>query len=118
MARFKDFGSGASNGSTESEPLTFKLHDEEFTCRPEIPGKTVLNLVAKSSSEDPGETATAITGFFKTVLVAESYERFDILSEDPDRLVSMETLSNIIEWLVEQYTDRPTQRPEALPSGQ
>jgi hypothetical protein len=33
-------------------------------------------------------------------------------------LVSMETLSNVIEWLVEQYTDRPTERPEALPSGQ
>jgi hypothetical protein len=118
MARFKDFGSGASNGSAPAELITFKLHDEEFTCRGEIPGKTVLNLVAKSSSENPGETAEVITGFFKTVLIPESHERFDALTEDPDRIVSMETLSSIIEWLVEQYTDRPTVRPEALPSGQ
>lgn len=118
MARFKDFGSGASNGSAPAELITFKLYDEEFTCRAEIPGKTVLNLVAGSSGDNPGETASVITGFFKTVLIPESYERFDVLTEDPDRLVSMETLSNVIEWLVEQYTDRPTVRPEALPSGQ
>jgi hypothetical protein len=117
MARFKDFGAGASN-STPAEKITFKLHDEEFECIPEIPGKTILDLVSKSSGDDPGESAGVVTGFFKTVLTPESNERFDVLAADPVRIVTMETLSNIIEWLVEQYTDRPTERPEASSIGE
>jgi hypothetical protein len=116
MARFKDFGSG--NASTQSEPITFKLHDEEFTCRGEIPGKVVLDLVAKSGADDPAQSAQVIEGFFSIVLQPESLDRFNILAVDPDRIVSMETLSDIVAWLVEEYTDRPTQRPEALPNGQ
>lgn len=117
MARFKDFGSGSNNGEV-AEPITFKIHGEEFTCIPEIPGKTVLNLVAKSGGDNPADSADAVTGFFKTVLTEESMIRFDILAEDPNRIVSMQTLTEIIEWLVEQYTDRPTERPEASSIGE
>jgi hypothetical protein len=116
MARFKDFGSGGTGA--KAEPITFKLHDEEFTCRGEIPGKVVLDLVAKSGSDDPSESAKVIEGFFAIVLQPESLERFNELAVDPDRIVSMETLSDIVAWLVEEYTNRPTLRPEALPSGQ
>lgn len=117
MARFKDFGS--TGGNPNAEPIMFRLYNEEFTCRPEIPGKTVLNLVARSSNdEDPGAAANVVTDFFKTVLIPESRERFDTLTEDPERIVTMDTLSSIIEWLVEQYTDRPTERPEVSSSGQ
>lgn len=111
MARFKDFGSG-SNGGASVEPVTFKIHGEEFTCIPEIPGKTVLNLVAKSGGDNPGQSAEAVTSFFKVVLTEESNLRFDALAEDPHRVVTIQTLTEIIEWLVEQYTDRPTERPE------
>jgi hypothetical protein len=29
--------------------------------------------------------------------------------EDPKRIVRMEVLSEIMSWLIEEYTDRPTQ---------
>jgi hypothetical protein len=116
MARFKDFGSGTAAANTD--PIVFKIHDEEFTCRAEIPGKTILSLVAKTSSENAGDSASVIVDFFNLVLVPESVDRFNALAEDPDRIVTIETLSEIVGWLVEQYTDRPTPRPEALPSGQ
>ena len=116
MARFKDFGSG--NADVKAEPISFKLHGEEFTCIGEIPGKVVLDLVARSGADDPAESAKVIEGFFSTVLQPESLERFNILAVDPTRIVSMETLSEIVAWLVEEYTDRPTQRPEDLPAGQ
>lgn len=113
MARFKDFGTG-SDSSAPVEPINFRLHGEEFSCIPEIPGKTVLNLVAKTSSENPADSADAITDFFKTVLTEESSARFDALAVDPHRIVSMQTLTEVLEWLVEQYTNRPTERPEVL----
>jgi hypothetical protein len=55
--------------------------------------------------------------FFDTVLVDESLEKFNLLAEDPDRIVSVETLSEITAWLIEEYSARPTQRPEPSPNG-
>jgi hypothetical protein len=117
MARYKDFGSGSD---TPAPPLTFKIYDEEFSCRTEMQGKALLDLVAKSTgaSDDPGESAKIISEFFTLVLLPESNARFDALTNDPDRIVNVETLGEIVGWLVEQYSDRPTPRPEALPSGQ
>lgn len=117
MTKFKDFGTGSSSNE-EKEKISFRIHGEEFECHPEMPGKLLLDLVKKSASEDPTESAGVIDAFFKTVLVAESYARFDALSTDPTRIVTVETLGEITGWLVEQYTSRPTARPEVLPSGQ
>ena len=116
MARFKDFGAGSD---TPSEPLSFKIYNEDFECRREMQGKVLLDLVALSGSGDnPGESAKVIGDFFRIVLVPESYERFDALTQDPDRVVTVETLGEIVGWLVEQYSDRPTSGPGVLPSGQ
>lgn len=116
MARFKDFGSGSDR---PSDPISFKIHGEEFFCREAMQGKVLLDLVSQSSNvEDPGAGARVITDFFSTVLIPESYERFNALATDPDRIIEVETLGEIVGWLVEQYSDRPTSRPEVLPDGQ
>jgi hypothetical protein len=111
MTRFKDFGSGS--GSVPKEAPVFKLHGEEFICKPAIQGKVLLSLAANSSSEDPSKAAGVIDDFFGYVLTEESSTRFQSLLVDPDRIVSVETLSDIVAWLVEEYTSRPNQQPEA-----
>ena len=110
MTRFKDFGSGSSD--SPKEPLSFKLFDEEFHCKPAIQGKVLMNLAASSSDEDPAAAAKTIDDFFHYVLVEESDVRFQQLIVDADRIVSMDTLSDIISWLIEEYTKRPNQQPE------
>jgi len=116
MARFKDFGSGSDK---PTEPISFKIHGEEFICREAMQGKVLLDLVAKSGdTENPGAAADVINDFFKVVLKPESYDQFNALATDPDRIVDVETLTEIVGWLVEQYSDRPTPRPEVLPAGQ
>ena len=111
MTRFKDFGSGTSTG--EKEPVSFKLHEEEFTCVPEVQGKVLLDLVAKSNNEnDPAAAAQIINTFFETVLHEESYARFDALLNSKDKIVNMETLAEITSWLVEEYAGRPEGQPE------
>jgi len=107
--RFKDFGSG---NSVDEAPLTFKLHGEEFECRPAVQGKVLLDLVANSDENDGAAMAKTIDRFFEVTLKPESYERFTALSLDPDRIVSVETLGEITGWLVEQYSGRPQQGPE------
>jgi hypothetical protein len=43
MPRFKDFGSGAELAPVE--PLSFKLHGEEFKCLPRLQGKVFLEFI-------------------------------------------------------------------------
>ena len=62
--RFKDFGSG-STGTASAEPLSFRLHGEEFSCVPQVQGKLMLSLVADAGSDDPAKAAQLINKFFK-----------------------------------------------------
>lgn len=113
--RFKDFGSGEANNS---EPLSFKIHAEEFHCYPNIQGKTLLNMVSQSMETDSAMAVEVINTFFDKTLKPESKERFDVLVNDPERIVTVETLGEIVTWLVEQYSSRPTQGSEDSQSGQ
>jgi hypothetical protein len=109
-SRFKDFG--APTG-VEAEPLSFKLYGEEFNCRPNLQGATLLKLVKGSGSENASESANTILSFFDKVLDDESLPRFDALIESPDKFVDVETLGEITGWLVEEYTNRPNSQPKA-----
>ena len=104
--RFKDFGTG-SQRDAGAEPPVFKIHDEEFTCVPQIQGKFLLDIVKMSSNADAGDTARMISDFFEGVLEDESYARFSALLVDKHRVVSVETLSEIVGWLIEEYANRP-----------
>lgn len=107
--KFRDFGSGDLENR---EPISFKVHDEEFTCIPAVQGKVLLDLISKSGSENPAEQAQIIDQFFGNVLEEESLERFNALLEDKKRIVTTETLAEITGWLIEQYGERPNPQPE------
>lgn len=118
MARFKDFGSPKLSDD-QAEPLKFRLHGEEFSCIPQVPGKVMLDFAAKTGKDDPGaDGAAVVVDFFKTVMYPESYTRFDILASDRDKIVTIEQLMEIIEWLMENYSNRPTQRSEDSSTGE
>lgn len=107
--RFKDFGDAGQDRS--AQPIKFKLHGEEFTAIPEIQGKVLLQLIAESS-EDGSNTGEVMSKFFSNVLLEESLQRFNALLESKDRIVSVEVLSDITGWLIEEYSNRPTTRSE------
>jgi hypothetical protein len=113
--RFKDFGTG---GEQNSEPISFKLHGEDFECHKNLQGSALLNLVAKAGSGEPSDAAETIKDIFSKALLPESYERFLKLIDDKDKIVTVEALGQITAWLVEQYSGRPTSGPEQSQSGQ
>jgi|TARA_B110000977_G_scaffold200698_1_gene292192 hypothetical protein len=110
MSKFKDFGAGS--GTLAKDPISFKLYDEDFNCVTAMPGRVLLDIVARSSSENTADQAAVINDFFSHVLLEESLERFNALVVDKERIVTAETLGEITGWLVEQYSDRPNQQPE------
>lgn len=110
MSRFKDFGAGKN--ADELGPLSFKLHGEEFHCLPAIQGKFLLDLVSAASDDENTNSAKMINEFFSHVLTDESNERFAKLVADKERIVMVDTLSEIVSWLMGQYTNRPEEQPE------
>lgn len=109
MSKFKDFGTPKSE---VVDPISFKLYDEEFHCMPSVQGRVLLSMVSDSQSTDPSVIAGITDKFFGYVLTDESLERFNKLTTDKDKIVSVETLGEIVGWLVEQYSDRPEEQPE------
>lgn len=99
----------------EADPLTFDLGGETFTCYPEVQGKTILDIMRTAAVSDEDARgllmAVSMTDFFEKVMPPEEYERFSQLMEDPKRIVPMDTLSEIMSWLIEEYTERPTKQP-------
>jgi len=112
MSRFKDFGTGKYNPE-EAEALSFKLYDEEFLCTPAVQGKFLIELIAGAGDEDnTSKNLEIISQFFENVLEEESNVRFQALVKDKKKIVTVETLSEIVAWLMSEYTGRPNQQPE------
>jgi hypothetical protein len=112
MARFKDFGLGKADDAS-SEPLSFKIHGEDFQCRARLQGKTLLEFIELANSENAGDSAKVTRTFFERVMLQESYIRFNALLDDAEKIVTVDTLSEIIGWLIEEYSNRPNPQPEA-----
>ena len=108
--RYKDFGKG---GDVTKEPLSLKLYGEDFGCVPQIQGKFMLELIKNANGDDGAATARVIDDFFGHVLLEESKVRFDALLVDKEKVVTVETLSEIVGWLIGEYGNRPEEQPEA-----
>jgi hypothetical protein len=108
MAKFKDFGNGGDGVS--KEPVSFKLWDQEFHCVPAIQGRLLLDIVSDSSSEDVSKSSQVMDKFFNAVLKPESKKEFDEILSDPEKITSLETLTEIVAWLMEEYSNRPNER--------
>lgn len=109
-ARHKDFGAPVL--PEKMEPVSFDLYGQTFNCYKQINGIALLRFVKEANSEDGARATQALLDIFKRVMNDSEYERFLALCEDPDTIVPVETLSEIVSFLIEIYTDRPTQQSE------
>jgi hypothetical protein len=105
VPRFKNFGTPASS----DEPIVFELYEQSFRCRPAIQGRMLIDLVSQADQENMAKAALAILAFMDRVLVEESRVRFKEMTDSDDYIVDMQTLSDVMEWLIEQYAGRPTE---------
>lgn len=113
MVQFRDFGSPVDS----DEPVVFMLYGQRFSCVPAMQGTDLIEIIGGAVSENPAENTRAILDFFKRVLRPEDRERFDAMTHSEGTIVPMDTLSDIMGWLTEVYTGRPTEPPVPSPSG-
>lgn len=111
----------------DNKPLTFDLEgvgldkkpwSESFEAMPQIPGATLLDFIADADSNEGGRASQAVIDFLEGSIVEDDKERFRDLIRDPKRVIHIDDLADICEWLVEVYTDdTPTESstPPAQP---
>lgn len=108
--RHRDFGSPVL--PEKMDPVTFDLYGETFNCYKQINGVSLLRFVQEANNEDGAKATEALLDMFKRIMPSKEYERFMALCDDPDTVVPVDTLSDIIGFVIEVYTDRPTKESE------
>jgi hypothetical protein len=105
-ARFKDFGSAIR--MSELPPLTFELCEQTFHCRPALQSRRLLQFVKEADGDSGVSAGEAIHNFMETVIVPEDVQAWKNLLDSDEYIVDVALLGNVVTWLVEQYSGRPT----------
>lgn len=106
----------------EREPTTFMLDGvggdgepwkEQFTCLAVAPSGVLDDLTSSSLLDPQGNrvyNATSLIAFFEGVLIEDDVVRFRRLVHDKNRIVDLDTLGDLMQWLSEELLGRPTKR--------
>jgi hypothetical protein len=111
---------GAALRESRGEPITFSFAGTgPWRCIRALPWSFFEDLLSDMHRGDETGIALKIGPFFRTVVVPEQREAFE--REVLDQLMTpgaQEVIVEIISWLIEQYTGRPTVRPSVSPPTQ
>lgn len=92
--------------------LTKDPWSQVFRCLGTAPAAALDELAAAVTVQDGDVIAfsnVSVLAFFRHVLVPDDLAEFDKLVRDKDRVVTIQTLGDVLLWLGEQYSDgRPT----------
>lgn len=118
MARYKKFSGGRK--LSEFEPLNFELNGHEFSCYPAIQGSVLLEFVRDAAAADSGggDSAKALYNFLSSAMPEAEYNKLQDVLHDKETIIEVELIGEIVSWLVEEYSARPTQQPEVSSIGQ
>jgi hypothetical protein len=109
----------AARREASQEPITFSIAGEEepFRCVPILDWETLEETVRYHLDGNQIGMALQIGPFFRKNLIEEDVERFFRMLSRKDRRLSPEVLIDVMTWIIEQHTGRPTERPSGSPGG-
>lgn len=89
----------------------FRIYGDLYEGVREIGADAILDVMASMQNleGDPQNQVRAIKDVMARVLVAESAERFVANMGNRVEPIGLRTLMNALNWLIEQYTGRPTE---------
>lgn len=115
------FRRAAAKNKTPRPTLAFTLdwvddEDEEKVIKSDVfhaqrPTDERLFLVAATMGDEDasGQEAGAVMSIFRDALPAEEYRTLRARLADPDDSVDMETIGEVMEWLMKEWTAFPTE---------
>lgn len=101
-----------SNKKKKGEPIPFEIEGsartEQFVANPSVPGAVLLELIGSSES-DGAESAKSITTYLKSSMSKAEFKKFDNFIKDPENEVELDTLVEVVSYLIEEQSSRPTE---------
>jgi hypothetical protein len=100
----------ANETAVEVEPITFELiKGETFEAFGEVAGAVTLEFIAATSGDDSAKTAQGILDYLEASMDEANFKRFNAIIRSPKHKIKIETLSEIVSYLIEERTSRPTE---------
>lgn len=113
--QFRTFATREAKPQDQSE-VGFTLGKTTYICKPDIQGAVILDFIAAAEDGATG-AAAKILPFFEEVLPEEAHVEFLKQVKGDKEIVDLEPLSDIVGYVIEQYTDRPTKASEKSDAG-
>ena len=118
MKSFSTAGKNAAESDIEgAEPITFIVDGSEFTAYPPTSGQFALMLSAQASHRGIADKVAAMIDFFDGMLEEEDQQVFRRRLLDRRDPMDFDMVEEIMEYLIEEWSARPTQPPHESSSS-
>lgn len=104
-----------TKGTGATEPVTFDLDGELFTCRAQVPGTVLLEHVERLS--DGATAAAELLAIWPDVFDGDEHARFRAYVDHPDNEVSVQVLGELLAFVLGELAGRPTTERSPSPRG-
>jgi len=117
----KQFATAALNTDDSefegAEPIQFQVDQDTFTAFPPTSSQFALFMAAQSSHSKTADQIAALIDFFNGMLSEDDQQllRWRLMNREDS--FSFETVQAILEFLVEEWSARPTQSPQGSSSS-
>ena len=106
--KIKSFAAPSASEEVLPDPIPFELAGVELEAYGEVSGAVLLDFIANSGGDSSADTAKAILSYLKDSMDEENSTKFNDIIRDPKKRIKIETLSEIVAYLVEERASRPT----------
>jgi hypothetical protein len=109
--RTRSFAVPDTDGTPETEvaPLGFDIAGESFEVLAEAPGIILLEFIEATTSDEKGASAAALTRFLRSVMADGEWVRLSAVLHDPKNRIDIKTISEIVGYIIEEYSSRPSE---------
>lgn len=97
--------------------VTFDLAGETFHCVSALPAGLVTDFLSAATDDNVGVQAGALLDILKAAVVDADLPRFERLVRSKDKPIPLETLGQLVEWLVGELSGYPTVPPSSSADG-
>jgi len=101
--------------STGKKPKQFRIDDDVFTCAAAIPVGLVRKFIKLRATpvdgDDPGQVEDQLQKVMEIlddIMFEDSIKRFAERMDSKTEPIDMATLTGVMNWLMEEYGERPT----------
>lgn len=106
VKKSKQFGSYTPMGIS---PMEMTINDQTFKVRGAMSGIQLLNMIKAMDGDNDVDSAATMIGFIERAILVEDRERAMDYLENSEPPVPLTMLTDIITWLIEEYTGKPTE---------